>query len=343
MKFGFFDGLKTIQSGLAQYQHVLLTGQDIYQKQVLKTKLYPYFPTSTYEHTRISIHQSGDEVQLYQINENLSLFQTQRFINIVFEKNPDKNMQQALINVLTTPNQNDFYMIDFTQLTHAQQKAKWFSSLSKQSHILHCQVWPPTWQMTLKLIQFEAQQKGLTCQQNALVLLAQKTEGNLFAAQQVLFLLQQQNIQQVTIDQLQPFLQNHMHFTVFDLTDALLTQTPEKVLRIFHQLVIDKTEPILLLWGINKVIRLLYQLNKCEHVSEQNKLFTQYYIWKNKQEAYLKKASSLTEQQLVTFFTACHQVDQKIKTNQATQSEITTLIRQIIMGLLDENLESITF
>ncbi|MDA0911616.1 MAG: hypothetical protein O2809_08725, partial [Proteobacteria bacterium] len=185
----YLEALKVIEK--KDFPCYIITGKEPYQKNKLIEQINAKYKTQNFEILRTQI--INQQYDFLQSNFNsFSLFAEERLLQLTITKAPDKNAQKLLVDCLNNISQSDCFLLIFDDLTSAQQKTKWFQSLVQQA--LYIQVWPVSIQESIKLIKLELSSlnKTITLTEDALMLLAQKTEGNLFAANQMISLLQHQ-------------------------------------------------------------------------------------------------------------------------------------------------------
>lgn len=98
----------------------------------------------------------------------------------------------------------------------------------------------------------------------AIEYLAKFYEGNLSAAAQCIDKLKmlQPAGGPLELDQIKPFLQNEAHFSVFDLSAAIIKGDCERTFGIIMSLRDEGLDPILILWGLTREVRSLLKLKE---------------------------------------------------------------------------------
>ncbi len=110
------------------------------------------------------------------------------------------------------------------------------------------------------------QQVGFNPTAEASEYLAQLYEGNLPAAAQCCAKLKATlPAGALELTQIKPFIDSNTHYSVFDLTDAMLSSDTKKTINIFQSLKTEGVDPILILWGITREIRHLLRLSEDLH------------------------------------------------------------------------------
>jgi len=98
----------------------------------------------------------------------------------------------------------------------------------------------------------------MTLLPDAAALLTDYVEGNLTAAAQTLekiYLLKPEKPIDATL--IQSILTDESSFTVFDLTESMISPNTARTLHILETLRLDGTEPVIVLWSITRELRIL--------------------------------------------------------------------------------------
>lgn len=329
MKANYFDALKLIaQQSFPLY---IISGDEAYQQHQLCEKLLKRYQTQDYEIVRYYIDGHNYDV-LYQQADTLSLFSSQRFVIIHFNKAPDKKGQSALVDNLSQQNGDDVYLLVFHELNHASTKTKWFNALAQSA--LHIQLWPLGVQDTVKMIDHELSQvyPHMQISLEAKMILAQKTEGNMLATHQILELLARQNKPHYDADNILPLLHQHCKYDVFDLIEPIISGNARKALNILNQLLQEGTETVLILWTLNKQIRILNAILNTQDNATLNKVFAQHQIWPSRQAQYQQWARKHQRTEISEYLSLCLEIDYAIKGIQ--KDNLTLRFNQLVLSLL---------
>lgn len=133
-----------------------------------------------------------------------------------------------------------------------------------------------------EVLAVKAHELGLTLTDDAWQMLLSHTEHNLLSAYQCLwrtsFLYTQVGIEELSVS-----LVDGMDFTVFHLSDNILTANINKSLTILNHLKHTDTAPSIVLWALAKDARLILQIQAGKHPSELG-------IWQSKSFGYEQMA-----------------------------------------------------
>lgn len=196
---------------------------------------------------------------LNQVN-NLSLFSSQRFIEIYLENlKLSEAGNKALQSLATSPPADIMILIKTAKLTASQQATSWYKALEKNAVCVA--IWPLSTLELQSWVTQRLQSAQLKASSEACAFIASCCEGNLLAAQQTIEKLQLvYGNSTLSYDDVVAAVTNHAHYSIFDLTDAMLAGRAEQLIKILQTLKAEGAEPILILWAITKELRQLAKL-----------------------------------------------------------------------------------
>lgn len=239
---------------------------------------------------------------VYDCCQSLSLFSSRQIIEIELpEAGANAAIAKELLSLSESLHDDILLVIIGGKLTKAQESAKWFKTLSAQGCWVSCLT--PDMQKLPQFVMMRCRALGLTPDKEAVQMLAQWHEGNLFALAQSLeklALLYPDG--QLTLIRLEESLSRHNHFTVFHWIDALLEGQANRVQRILRQLIAEETACVILIRSLQKELLLLLQMQKELSQMTLGAIFDKHRIWQSKRPWYsasLKRLSSVKLQQLI--------------------------------------------
>lgn len=189
---------------------------------------------------------------------NLSLFGARRVVEIRLPTGkPGATGNKALVALLERNDPDTVFLILTPRLDRDAQSADWVRAVEARGAWV--QVWPidigrlPAW------LRGRCRRLKLDATDEALELLAERTEGNLLAAHQELEKLALlARDRQVTADTVLSSVTDSARFDVFQLGDAVLEGDAARALRMIAGLRGEGTEPTLVLWALTKAMRDLW-------------------------------------------------------------------------------------
>ncbi|WP_114766448.1 DNA polymerase III subunit delta [Vibrio rhodolitus] len=238
------------------------------------------------EKHRFAIDNSFDWNLVYDCCQALSLFSSRQLIELELpEAGANAAIAKELLNVAEMLHPDILLVVVGTKLTKAQESAKWFKTLSSQGCWVNCL--SPDLQRLPQFVQARCRALGLKPDAEAVQMLAQWHEGNLFALSQSLeklVLLYPDG--QLTLVRLEESLSRHNHFTAFHWIDALLAGKGNRAQRIIRQLEAEGVEIVILVRTLQKELMQLWQMQRQASSSSIAQVFDSYRIWQNKRPLY---------------------------------------------------------
>jgi len=209
------------------------------------------------ERVRIAPEAGFDWEQLYSLLYSGSLLAEKRLFEIDFRDNaPNKTAGKILQEYADKTSPENILVIDMGKIDAAIAKSAWYKALEKNGIVVN--IWPiPREQLPQWMIN-RARKYKLQLQPDAANLLADYVEGNLIAAAQTIekiYLLKPQ--QPIDTDLIKSILTDESHFTIFDFIESVITGDKSRTLHILDTLKNEGVEPVLVLWGITRELRLL--------------------------------------------------------------------------------------
>lgn len=199
-------------------------------------------------------------------DESLSLFASQKLVEIRLPSGaPGKEGGAFLREFAEQPAPDTFLLLITGKLTPQQQKAKWFTAL--ESAGISVPLWPVSIEMLPRWIQQRMQQKGLQANFSVATLLAERTEGNLFAAAQeidkLVLLSPDGNVDEPL---LMESVADSARFEAFSLMDAVYAGQSDKIPRMLRMLQAEGNDVLAVFsavsWSLHRMIDMADQLDK---------------------------------------------------------------------------------
>ncbi|WP_230659881.1 DNA polymerase III subunit delta [Psychrobacter sp. I-STPA10] len=292
----------------------------------------PHWQTQNLAIKRIELVSSKtwDDV-LAELN-SLSLFDDASAIIVTGNHKPDKATQAALEEFgsqsQTDSNQNCLLWLVSKQDKRAQ-KSKWFTLFNHYGHVIDCHIYDE--RQRQQLLQLKAQQFGLQLSNDAWQLLMIQTEHHLLSSYQTLWRLSylfapnlddiaaavnaansttnnatNTTLVNIDVEALQNALVSESHYSVFDLSDAMLAGNSKQVVKIIEQLKATDEPTPLVLWAISKEMRLIMQLIDGQDPQKIG-------IWSSKQSLYQQACRRQTANSISGWSAILYRCDQAVK------------------------------
>lgn len=300
------------------------------------------------------VDQNFDWMSLQMETHSGSLFSQQRFLVLNMPKGSPGKEGAAFFQrwAQQTTNENDICLIVLCEkLDSRQQKSKWVQSIEATGVVVQAKPVPakevPNW------IHQRAVLNRLQLSAEAASLLAERTEGNLLAADQELIklslLLNSAGPQELSVNpDASPLVQvdaqqivervvDQAHYQLFALSSSMLTGRLDSSLQRLQRLQQEGIEPPVVLWLLTKELRQLIELQQLSGRLNFAQACKQLRIWSSQQGEY---RAALQRGTIRTWQSGLRQalaVDRKIKgvDKVLNDSEIWLGLSDIIVKIVE--------
>jgi DNA polymerase-3 subunit delta len=201
------------------------------------------------------IERASDWDEVRASAGNLSLFGSRRVIEIrLGTARPGAAGNAALVALLEARDPDLLLLVMAPRLDREAQSADWVRSIETRGAWLA--VWPVEANRLVDWLRGRSRRLGLEASEDALEMLAARTEGNLLAAHQELSkLLWLADGSRITADTVLASVADSARFDVFQLGEAVLAGETARALRMLAGLRTEGTEPTLALWAVTRALR----------------------------------------------------------------------------------------
>ncbi|WP_282178154.1 DNA polymerase III subunit delta [Vibrio nereis] len=238
------------------------------------------------ERHRFSIDASFDWNVVYDCCQAMSLFSARQLIELELpETGVNAAIAKELLAISELLHDDIILVLVGSKLTKAQENAKWFKALSNKGCWVNCLT--PDIQRLPQFVQARCRALNLQPDPEAVQMLAQWHEGNLFALTQSLeklALIYPDG--QLNLIRLEESLSRHNHFTAFHWVDALLAGKANRAQRIMRQLEAEGVEVVILARTIQKELSQLLAMSQMLNTAPMGQVFDRYKIWQSKRPLY---------------------------------------------------------
>jgi len=200
--------------------------------------------------------------RLYEAGASLSLFAEKTLLDVRLPSGkPGDKGTAALLEYLSNPPADKILLLSLPKLDSSTQKSKWCKALAEHKSTGFVQIWPieaaalPSW------ISQRLAAAGISADNEATTLLAERVEGNLLAAAQEiekLKLLEHNGA--LTVESVQAAVADSARFDVFGLIDSALQGDAAHALRNLHGLRGEGIDSVVILWALARELRTLATL-----------------------------------------------------------------------------------
>ncbi|CAN8141084.1 DNA polymerase III subunit delta [uncultured Thiomicrorhabdus sp.] len=225
------------------------------------------------------------------------------------------------------------------KLDNRQVKSKWVQAIEAAGLVV--QTKPVTQDALPKWVSQRAQALGLQLDQEAASLLAERTEGNLLAADQELIklsLILPPSSGQLQLVDAQMILQNvvdQAHYQLFALSGAMLKGQRDGSLQILQRLQQEGIEAPIILWLLSRELRVLSELQLLAQQVSLPQAFKQCGVWQVNQAQYRQAMQRQGYQAWQAYLQLALQVDLKIKGIDPNNSdqEVWSALKELVIKI----------
>ncbi|MCA2016511.1 DNA polymerase III subunit delta [Vibrio tritonius] len=250
------------------------------------------------EKHRFTADASLDWHEVYDCCQSMSLFSARQLIEIdIPESGITAALGKEIAALAKQLNPDIILLILGNKLTKAQENAAWCKEINALGCFVNCLT--PDLSRLPQFVMTRCRQLGLTPDKEAVQMLAQWHEGNLFALMQSLEKLRLIYPDgQLTLIRLEEALSRNNHYTAFHWTDALLEGKANRAQRILRQLRAEELEPIILVRTVQKELFQLLKMQQLMATTPLSSVMEKFRIWQNKRSVYAAALQRLTPQKL---------------------------------------------
>ncbi|NWO05655.1 MAG: DNA polymerase III subunit delta [Alteromonadaceae bacterium] len=245
----------------------------------------------------------------------LSLFAEKRRIEIHLPTGKLGDGRKVMEQILQAPPEDVVLLLISAKLDAAETKRKWYKEL--QGTGVHVPVWPIDPEKFPGWLQQRAASQGLQLTRGAMMILAERLEGNLLAASQeldrlALLLGNNKTIDEATVEQA---VQDSARFNGFELVTELLSGKATHAGRMIGILQQEGENPLGLLSVLTRDLNLILELKKTVRPGENPSAFLKKRgVFQPRRAAAVRQAAGrLNRTQLHQALHLCHLTDRAAK------------------------------
>lgn len=280
-------------------------------------------------------------------SQSLSLFAESRLLELHFSIKPDATAGAALAALAARPPVDTFVLITLPKLDGAAGKSAWAQALEAAGGwVTFYPIDPSAWPAWLRQ---RAHSRGVTLEDAALTLLAERSEGNLLAAAQAIDKLATLTVagERTTVAAVDGLLSESARYSPFDLADAVLQGDAERAARLLLALWAEGTAELQVLWPLQKDLRALTLLAEAQALNRASGAtgitpaqLTRVGFWSQRQGAARAALQRLPIRQLHALQQVALQVDEAVK-GQNSEHPRDVLLR-LVMAMAGRPLFALT-
>jgi DNA polymerase-3 subunit delta len=264
---------------------------------------------------------------------SLSLFAERRIIDLrIPSGKPGADGGRALSEYAARPAPDTLLLITLPKLERSQTNSKWFKSLDQAGVVV--QVWPVEGMRLQPWIEQRMRSAGLIPSPEAIVLLAERIEGNLLAATQEiekLLLLDGPGV--ITAERLAQVVADSARYDVYGLVDSALEGDVPRCVRMLNGLRAEGVPAPVVLWAVSREVRTLCRLsNEVDRgLSPQQVVASHREVWEKRKPLVRRGLQRQGSDSWRKLLQRCGQTDRAIKGQDP--SDPWLLLQEIVTGL----------
>jgi len=259
--------------------------------------------------------------ELLQDGDTLSLFSAQkcRIVTLPTGK-PGQQGGKAIQTLCANPPEDSVYIFVIPASDRQTKSSAWYKSCVAAGAVVELK---PVYDNQLAdWITQRAQSKGFAIDRQSAQFLAERTEGNLLAADQELEKLSIRFAEQTSIDfdTIESSVSESSRYSHFVLVDACLSGNIKRALKVLRSLAREGYATPQLRWALQNSLELLNQLKQRQaDASINDRTWQDLRIWRNQQGLYQSALSRLQGSQIERLLQSCATLDRLGKGQQESK------------------------
>ncbi len=268
----------------------------------------------------LQAEQGFDWNGLLDEGDMMSLFSARkcRIVTLPTGK-PGQQGSKAIVSLCEKPGDEDVYIFVTPALDRQTRSSAWVKAIQAAGEVIELK---PVYENQLAdWIRQRAQQKGIAIDQQSAQFLAERTEGNLLAADQELEKLAIRFVGQASIDfaTLEESVARSARYSHFLLVDACLAGNAGRALKILQSLRAEGYATPQLRWALQAALEQLDRLQSVRNGASGDRIWQELRIWRNKQRLYQLALRRLSAAQVERLLQSCATLDRLGKGQQGSE------------------------
>lgn len=213
----------------------------------------------------------------------MSLFGDRKLIELRLpDGKPGAEGSKALCEYIDRASGDDVLLLLSGKIDKQSLGSKWYKTLDRAGATI--QVWQVAARDLPRWLRQRLEHAGLRIDDDALELLAERLEGNLFAAiQEIEKLKLLARDQRVTLDTVTTVVLDNARYNLFAMVDTALRGDAGASLRMVHGLRAEGSEVIPLLWALTREVRSLYTMRlACDEGQAIARVIGNHRVWQSR-------------------------------------------------------------
>ena len=252
---------------------------------------------------------------LLQTGNSLSLFSERRIIELIIPSGkPGKEGSKVLCDYIDTSSSDDIFLIISGKIEKTSTTSKWYQKINSAGATI--QVWPVSNKDMPRWLSNRTKEMGLSMEQDAIDLLADRVQGNLLAASQEitkLKLVADENGHITREDVIEGVL-NNARYNPFGMIDSAVSGNTRDAIKTLRGLRAEGVDPIMILWALARECQLLLDLQEeIQNGKEINQALYTHNVWKSRVSIIHQALANHSMETLQTLISHATEIDAAIK------------------------------
>ena len=262
--------------------------------------------------------EQGFDWQAQEGSSNMSLFSTQSLtIYQFYSSKPGVAGAKGIAELCEQANAEEVVILSMPKLDAKTKNSAWCKNLKKHGQLVELK--PVYANQLVSWLTTRSQQKGLNLAPDAIRFLADRTEGNLLAADQEMekLLLIFSAGEALSLEQVATSVANQARFSQYELADCCLSGDRKRAVKILKNQqaegVVNLTLMNALKGSVDILSRVKPVINNAQLLS---KVWLQNRVWDSKKRLYTQAANRLSGDQIDDLIRLCAKIDRVEKGQQ---------------------------
>lgn len=276
------------------------------------------FRSAGYEEIKTHYVEQGFDWQTQEGSSNMSLFSTLALtIYQFYSAKPGVAGAKGIAELCENANNEDVIVLAMPKLDAKTKNSAWCKNLKKSGQIVELK--PVYSNQLVNWLSSRAQLKGLSLAPDAVRFLADRTEGNLLAADQELekLLLLFDLGEPLNLEQVAQSVANQARFTQYELADCCLLGDSRRALKILKNQQAEGVANLTLMNALKTNIDIVSKVKQVVNNAQLlAKLWQQLRVWDSKKRLYLQAVNRLSVDDINGLIQQCAKIDRVEKGQQ---------------------------
>jgi len=244
---------------------------------------------------------------------SMSLFADQKLIEIrMSSASPGEDGRAALKSYLENPSEGNVLLLVMPRLDQKIQRAKWFTAIEKAGVLV--QIWPIDVESLPGWISNRFRQAGLSVSKDAVLMMADRIEGNLLAAVQEIERLSLVSKEgKIEARDILEGVADSSRYDVFGLIDAAVSGNPARTMKIVQGLQLEGEAILYIVAMLSRELRGLSIMATEMKSSSLDAALSKGRVWQNRKKLVSSCLRSHSLQQFHALLTRVGDIDCMVK------------------------------